>query len=193
MEYTREFERNLFSGRPAECFEYMKTNYGDQKEWGDPFAILLKVREEYLKTLDSLIIEGAPEFLEFISGLGVPVVCYGGLAEEKIVPEMKEYMHYFERYISINDIRPGMKEITKDIYGLEFNQNLFIDDVNKVAEVCKANNIPFIGIPADFPWSFQKQEMIDTKVKYILNSVKDIDRALIEKIDNEASVGRIWE
>ena len=72
-----------------------------------------------------------------MANLDVRLVYYGGLPEEKITDEFKQYKHYFEKYICTNDFRPGIKEIIKDFYGLEFNQVLFIDDVNTVAEVAK--------------------------------------------------------
>ena len=133
------------------------------------------------------------ELLELLATLDVRLVYYGGLPEDKITDDFKKYEHYFEQYICTNDFRPGIKEITKDFYRLEFHQVLFIDDVNTVAENARINNVPFIGIPSNFSWGFQRQDMITTKVKYLLNSAKEIDIELLGRIDYEASVGTIWE
>lgn len=191
--YTRELERNVFSRPRKEAAEYLIKTFNVKKSHGDLSKGFFEEREDYLRNHDYGVIEGVPEFLELISSLDVHMVCYGGLSEEDILDEFKKYMRYFERYICTNDFRPGIKEITKDIYGLEFNQVLFIDDVNTVAEVAKMYNVPFIGIPADFPWGFQRQDMISTGVKYILNSVKDINIELLERIDHEATIGSIWK
>jgi phosphoglycolate phosphatase-like HAD superfamily hydrolase len=191
-EYTRELERNVFSRPRNEAGKYMmkEFNIEDGRFLYDSF---FEEREKYLKEHHSGVIEGVPAFLEFASSLDVCLICYGGLAEELILEEFKQYMHYFERYVCTDSFRPGIKEIVKDIYQLDYNQALFIDDVNTFAEAAKANNVPFIGIPSSFPWGFQKQDMISTKVEYILNSVKEIDLVLLEKIDEEISAGTLWK
>lgn len=184
FEYTRDIERNVYSRPRNEGREYLIRNFNlDFKD------VFLAEREKYLQTHAHGISDGVPKFLKLISALDVRLVCYGGLGEEKLLDDFKQYKHYFEQYICTNNFRPGMKEITKDICGLEFNQVLFIDDVNSVAEHAKAHNIPFIGIPSG---CFQREEMISTEVKYMLDSVKDIDVELLRKIDYEASVGTIW-
>jgi phosphoglycolate phosphatase-like HAD superfamily hydrolase len=191
-EYTRELERNVFSRPRREVGEYLVRMFNSEVNAKTGGEMYFEERAKYIQEHGFGPIEGAPEFLELISSLGVRLVCYGGLSEEHICADFKKYMHYFDRYVCTNDFRPGLKEITKDIYGLEFNQALFIDDVNTVAEVAKANNIPFIGTPANFPWGFQRQDMIATGVKYLLDSVKEIDLGLLERIDNEAFAGTIW-
>ena len=191
-QYTREYERNVFSRPRKEGSGYARKKYNLNASDTDLISAYFKEREEYLKTHDHGVIEGVKDFMELVNSLDIRLVCYGGLSEHELFSGFKDYMHYFEQYICTNDFRPGIKEITRDIYGLEFNQVLFIDDVNTVAEVAKANNVPFIGIPANFAWGFQKQEMIDTGVRYILDSVRDIDRALLDRIDYEASIGTVW-
>ncbi|WP_024834399.1 HAD family hydrolase [Ruminiclostridium josui] len=191
-EYTRELERNVFSRKRADAGKYMMEvfNIDDGKYLYDSF---FGERERYLKEHDSGLIEGVPEFLEFLSSLDVQLVCYGGLSEDLILDDFKKYLNYFDRYVCTNDFRPGIKEITKDIYGLDYNQVLFIDDVNTFAEAAKADNVPFIGIPSKFPWGFQRQDMIRTGLKYILNSVKEIDLDLLQRIDEEISDGTLWK
>lgn len=191
VEYSRELERNVFSQSQKNAAAYLSNILGINSE-----AVTkgyFEEREKYINIYGCKINEGVPEFLELLNTLGVRLIYYGGLSEDKIIDDFKKYTHYFERYICTNDFRPGIKEITKDIYGLEFNQVLFMDDVNTVAEVAKMNNVPFIGIPSNFPWGFQRQDMIATKVKYLLNSVKEIDIKLLERIDDEASDGIIWK
>jgi len=192
-EYTREIERNIFSRPQKEGAQYWKKINNLDISETELNKGYFEAREKYLKTHGCGLIEGVPEFLELISSLDVRLISYGGLSEEHLADDYKKIKHYFERYVCTNDFRPGIKEITKDMYGLEYNQVLFIDDVNTVAEVAKINNVPFIGVPSNYPFGFQRQDMLATGVKYILNSVKDIDMELLEKIDHEASVGTIWE
>lgn len=192
-EYTRELERNLFSRPQKESLQYVvkRLNLSDEQAQV-LFQSYFIERDKYLKGNNSGVIEGVPELLEFLSSLDVKLICYGGLTEDLIIEEFKKYMHYFDQYICTNDFRPGIKEITKDIYKLNYNQVLFVDDVNTVAEVAKTNNVPFIGIPSDFPWGFQKEDMISTGVKYILKSVQEIDLVLLEKIDKEIALDNLW-
>lgn len=190
VDYTRELERNVFSRPQKEAADYLTFLFKKDRE--TIIKSYFEERDQYLKTYGCAVIEGVPDFLDRLSKLNVCLVYYGGLSEDKIADGFQKYKHYFERYICTNNFRPGIKEITKDIYRLDFHQVLFIDDVNTVAEVAKENNVPFIGIPSNFPWGFQRQDMINTKVKYLLNSVKEIDVELIERIDQEASIGTCW-
>lgn len=192
IKYTQEIERNIFSRPQKEAAKYAVSLFGNNINIDTLIKNYFEEREKYININGCHVNEGVPEFIELVSVLNVHLVYYGGLSEEKIVDEFKEYKRYFERYVCTNDFRPGIKEITKDIYGLEYNQVLFIDDVNFVAECAKANNVPFIGIPSHFPWGFQRQDMIKTKVKYLLNSIKEVNADLLERIDYEASVGIIW-
>ncbi|MEE4580525.1 hypothetical protein [Paenibacillus polymyxa] len=66
---------------------------------------------------------------------------------------------------------------------------LFIDDVNTVAEVARSLNVPFIGVPST---PFQYEDMNQTGVKYLLNSLKGIDAELLERIDLEAAEQAVW-
>jgi phosphoglycolate phosphatase-like HAD superfamily hydrolase len=191
LPYTRELERNIFSRPQMEAAAYLSKILGQ-----DSRTLLhgyFAEREKYLKIHGCNVNDGIPELLELLKNLDVRLVYYGGLPEDKIVDNIKDCKPYFEQYICTNNFRPGIKEITKDIYGLEFHQVLFIDDVNTVAESAKNYNVPFIGIPSHFPWGYQREDMVATEVKYLLNSVKEIDADLLAKIDYEASVGTVWE
>lgn len=191
LAYTREIERNIFSRPQMEAAGYLSKMIG--QDCNTLIKGYFEEREKYIAIHGCNINDGIPELLNLFSTLNVRLVYYGGLPEENIVDSFKNYKLYFDKYICTNDFRPGIREITKDFYGLDFHQVLFIDDVNTVAEVAKAYNTPFIGIPSNHPWGYQRQDMIKTNVKYLLNSVKEITRELLEKIDYEASIGTIWK
>lgn len=190
-EYTRELERNVFSRPRHEGRDYIfKTFNITEKDIPHGF---FEERKKYIQAHGCGLIEGVPEFLELLHSLEVKLICYGGLTEELTPGEFKNYLHYFDQYICTNDFRPGIREITKNFYDLEYNQVLFIDDVNTVAEAAKSLNVPFIGIPAGFSWGFQREDMIKTGVKYLLHSIRDIDSELLDQIDREAAAGTIWD
>lgn len=191
LEYTREMERNMLSQRREEAVMYMFKQLNVEGTPEEGLQYFQAARANYLQSNQDShgVIAGVFDFLDLVTSLGVKLVCYGGLAESNVTSKFDPCKKYFERYVCTNDFRPGLKEITKDIYGLEFSQVLFIDDVNTVAEVAKELNIPFIGVPCT---EFQREDMIATGVKYMVNSVKEIDRDLLEKIDADARQGTVW-
>ncbi|EJA6846935.1 hypothetical protein QQO53_02705 [Clostridioides difficile] len=194
QDYTREVERNMFSQTREEAMKYVmvKLGIGNPEEAKKIYNMYFEERDNYLKEHSSILINGLEAFLERLSNLNVVLICYGGLEEEQIVDEFIPYMKYFDRYVCTNNFRPGIKEITKDIYNLEYSQVLFIDDVNKVAETAKSLNTPFIGVPSKESWSYQKQDMIKTGVKYLVESINEIDASMLEKIDFDAEHGKVW-
>jgi phosphoglycolate phosphatase-like HAD superfamily hydrolase len=191
IKYTGILERNIFSRPQKEAANYIGKSIGKSAE--ELIHSYFEERDKYIRIHGCNVNEGVPELLELLANLNIRLVYYGGLSEDKITSNINKYKCYFERYICTNNFRPGIKEITKDMYGLEYSQILFIDDVNFVAEVAKMNNVPFIGIPSNFPWGFQKQDMIKTNVKYLLNSIREINLELLERIDFESFMGTIWK
>lgn len=199
-EYTRELERNTFSRNREEVANYLrktlakyeKTEEERNMSNEDRIKYYFKVREKFMKENPTGVKPGVPEFLEFLKGVGPRMICYGGLPASHMEKELGELSPFFETYVCTNDFRPGVREIIQDIYKLQFNEVLFIDDVNFVAQHAKSYGVPFIGIPSSEPWSWQRREMEDTGVKYILESVSQIDRDLLERIDAEAAAGTIW-
>lgn len=189
LEYTREMERNVFSRPRSDAVAYLKQLFQVSASEADSLKSFFKERDNYVNNHYSGIIEGATELLTFLSTLDVRLVSYGGLPEEQLLSDFKFCKPYFETYICTNDFRPGIKEITQDIYGLEYHEVLFIDDVNTVAEVAKSLNTPFIGVPST---PFQHEDMKETGVKYLLNSIKDINIELLRKIDSEAAEHAVW-
>lgn len=194
QEYSQEVERNMFSITRSEAMKFVMKKLGitSQEEAKRIYDIYFEERDKYLLEHSSILVNGLKEFLEMLSELDIKLVCYGGLDEEQIVEEFRSFLKYFDRYICTNDFRPGIKEITKDIYGLDYNQVLFIDDVNTVAEKAKELNVPFIGIPSIEDWSHQKEDMIKTGVKYLVKSIRDIDLKLLNSLDEEVAVDKIW-
>ncbi|MGW8444266.1 HAD family hydrolase [Paenibacillus sp. S33] len=189
MPYTREIERNVFSRQRSEAVAYLKQLFRVSSSEADSLRDFFGERDNYMANHDSGLIDGALAFLNLLSTQNVRLVCYGGLAEEKLLSHFKYCKPFFETYICTNDFRPGIKEITRDIYGLEYHEVLFIDNVNTVAEVAKSLNAPFIGVPST---PFQYEDMKQTGVKYLLNSLKGIDAELLERIDLEAAEQAVW-
>lgn len=191
VEYTSELENNTFSKNREEAADYL-LNYlmlPEETSIKDFLSEYFEERKYFVNRDGNPIIPGVLDFLELMKSLEVKLVCYGGLEEDLIDLRFKPYLKYFDKYICTNSFRPGLKEIT-ELYGLRFSEVLFIDDVSQVAEEAKRYFIPFIGIPANHSWGFQKKEMKKIGVKYLVSSVKEITKEYLEKVDSD---NVIWE
>lgn len=190
VDYTAELENNTFSQRRDDAAAYLKRYLGFPEETTTKEIIdeYFKERKKFMQEDENPIISGVPEFLEMLKSLNVKLVCYGGLEEKMIDLRFRPYFKYFDQYICTNSFRPGLKEITKEIYGLDFSEVLFIDDVNRVAEEAKKYQIPFIGVPPQHTWGFQEKEMKNTGVKYLVKSVKEITKDYLGKIDLDKAI-----
>lgn len=148
---------------------------------------------KYIKINPIEIVPGAEDFLKLLQGFNIKVTSYGGRTKEyvfdKYMPSLKKYFDRDKPYIDTNSIRPGIVEITKDIFKLNFDEVLFIDDINRMAEVAKFYKTGFIGTPVT---NFQKEQMQETGVKYIIPAVKGITADMLMNIDWELASGGHW-
>lgn len=148
---------------------------------------------EYIKSHPISVVPGAQQLLETLNQYNVKVTSYGGRTKEYIfdryMPSLKDYFDKDNPYIDTNTIRPGVKEITKDIYGLDFNEVLFIDDINRMAEVAKYFRTGFIGTPVTH---FQQQQMSETGVKFIVSSVREITSEMLLHVDMAMNSDTHW-
>lgn len=198
IDYTRELERNTFSRPRAEVVAYIRKVVGEglseqdqAKSTQESLDSYFQYRAEYLRNHPSGMRPEVPAFLDLLATLDVKLVCYGGLAEQHMREGLGDYAARFEPYVCTNDFRPGIREIL-DMYRIAPEQALFIDDVNFVAEHARALGVPFIGVPSLDAWSWQKHDMQETGVRHLVESVSQIDRALLLTIDREAAGGRFW-
>jgi len=199
IDYTRELEHNTFSRSRAEVVEYLRRKIGEQmseteRKQSDEESITsyFHYRDEYMCDHPHGMKPEVPAFLDLLTSLGVTVICYGGLDEDYMRRALGEQAARFATYICTNEFRPGVREIVRDFYKLAPHQALFIDDVNFVAEHAKALGTPFIGVPSDEPWSWQKRDMEETGVRRIVDSVSRIDLALLQEIDAAAAHRGGW-
>lgn len=163
------------------------------KETIDAF---FEVREAYLADHPVQLTDGVAELLATLHATGAQVVSYGGRDKSYTYDKyLNQFAEYFDgpQYINVNDFRPGMKEIVRDVFDFGFDEVLFIDDINRVAEVTKALGAGFLGVPASMPHNFQREEMQETGVSYLVDSIGKIDRGLLEEVDEAMREGRMWQ
>jgi beta-phosphoglucomutase-like phosphatase (HAD superfamily) len=184
--YTRELERNVFSRNQQSAAHYVSQQLGLTLS---PSAIIeeyFRLRDLYLQDHEGGLIPGALNFLQRMTALSVPMICYGGLEESRIHPDYALCRPYFSRYVCTNDFRPGLREIVRDHAHLDYSQVLFIDDVNTVAEEAKQLGCPFIGVPSRHEWGWQYQDMQLTGVRFLVDGVRDISPAMLQQLDLDA-------
>ena len=93
----------------------------------------------------------------------------------------------------MNPFRPGVKEIVTDIFGYRFDEVLFVDDINRVAETTKAFGAGFIGVPASMLHNHQRAQMTATGVRYQLDKIDAIDIPLLCEVDRHLAAGTLWD
>lgn len=194
--YTKEIERSVWGSPQVTAGHNLalacKLPYSGEKVIEEFF----KTREKYLKENPVEVKPNIEPVLKMLNSTGAKVTCYGGRNKEYSFDKFLDaYASYFDTkkpYIDINAFRPGVSEITKDIFNVEFDEVVFIDDINRVAEVCKALNAGFIGVPANMPHNFQVQEMKETEAKFIVNDFSKITSELIQEVDNALLTKEVW-
>lgn len=192
--YTVESERSIFSQPQHLAFRRLAAEVGWCATVEEVREAYFEERAQYLRTHPVVLSGGAVELLERLRAVGLMTVCYGGLEKAHFDRFLGEHAALFDGpgYICTNDFRPGIHEITAEVFGLRYDQALFVDDVARVAEVAKSLGVPFIGHPSSFRHSFQAQLMREAGVRHLVRSLRAIDEDLLRAVDAQAAVGAVW-
>ncbi|HEY3259077.1 MAG TPA: HAD family hydrolase [Pseudonocardiaceae bacterium] len=196
-EYTAAVERGVWGSPQLAAGQNMALACRLPWSAKETIAAFFRERDEYLETHPVDVTPGAAELLATLREVGVRVTCYGGRNREytfdKYLGHLADYFDPEVPYVDVNDFRPGSKEIARDIFGYRYDEVLFVDDINRVAEVTKALGAGFIGVPASMPHNFQRAEMAQTGVRYMVEDIRQIDVPLLEKVDDELAAGTLWQ
>jgi beta-phosphoglucomutase-like phosphatase (HAD superfamily) len=189
VEYTREFELEFFAVKPRDVVA---------REWVERFNLTMspaqvlawffEEKKKHLASIPDVRAEGLDPFLSLLESAGLRLFSYGGLPESWFRSQAGGFAHRFERYVSTDAFRPGMKEITFDICRCRPEEILFVDDIVAVARECRRMGLPFIGIPST---QFQREAMEEAGVRHMMKSICDIDRALLDAVDAAAAAGTV--
>ncbi|MFI7316752.1 HAD family hydrolase [Streptomyces venezuelae] len=195
-QYTAAVERGVWGSPQLAAGQNMALACKLPWSAKETIAAFFEEREEYLKEHPVRMTEGAGQLLATLREAGVRTVCYGGRNREytfdTYLGHLAEYFDAEIPYVDVNDFRPGTKEIVRDIFGYDFDEVLFVDDINRVAEVTKVLGAGFLGVPASMPHNFQRAEMEATGVRYTVDDIREIDLELLQKIDQELAAGTLW-
>lgn len=192
--YTAEVERCVFSQPQQVASAYLAGVVGVPMTPQEALEAYFVERDEYLREDPVRLLDGAVDLVRRLRALGLSTICYGGLGKEHFDRLLGEWAHLFDGpgYVCTDDFRPGIREITTEVFGLGYDQVVFIDDVARVAEGAKELGVPFIGHPSAFQHSHQRQLMRETGVRHLVDSLHAIDETLLRTVDAEAAAGSIW-
>ncbi|WP_156727231.1 HAD family phosphatase [Streptomyces apocyni] len=192
--YDAAVEREIFSQPQRVACRALGAAAGLDLTEDEILAAYFAERDAYLADEPIRVLDGAVELLHRLRSLGLWTVCYGGLDKTHFDRHAGELAELFDgpRYVCTNDFRPGVAEITTEVFSLHFDQVVFIDDVARVAETAKELDVPFIGHPSDFAHGFQRQLMREAGVRHLVDSLAGIDEHLLRTVDREAATGTAW-
>ncbi|MET9089952.1 HAD family phosphatase [Streptomyces sp. NPDC004237] len=193
--YSRELEQRLFSQSRLAAARVLLEETGAGVSEREAIADYFAERERYLRTHPVHTLDGAEELVHRLRALGLDVVCYGGLDEDHFRRHLGAWEQLFTapRYICTDAVRPGIREIVEDHFGLDYHQVLFIDDVARFAGHAKELDVPFVGHPSTFEHGFQPELMRELGVRHLVGGLAEIDEQLLRTVDREAGLGTVWQ
>ncbi|MFH8239169.1 HAD family phosphatase [Streptomyces sp. G6] len=186
--YTQAVEQSVFSRSPGTAARALARAAGVAMEPDEVLRAYFAAREEYLAGHPVRQLPGGRGLLVRLRALGLETVCYGGLGRDHFLRHLGDCADLFSAgYVCTADVRPGLREITTDTFGLRFDQVLFIDDVAEVAAEAGRLGTAFIGYPGDFAHGFQRRLMAASGVRHLVDRLEDIDEALLQHIDAQSA------
>ncbi|WP_367044690.1 HAD family phosphatase [Streptomyces sp. Je 1-332] len=192
--YSADLERRIFSQPQQVAGERLAEAVTTPMTGDQALRSYFAERSAYVRSSPVHLLDGAVELLERLRRLGLHTICYGGLDRSHFDQFLEGHQHLFDgpEYVCTNDFRPGIREISTEVFGLRLDQVLFIDDVARVAETARALDVAFIGHPSTFEHSYQRQLMHEAGVRHLVASLHAIDEPLLRSVDAEAAAGTIW-
>ncbi|MEU8698987.1 HAD family phosphatase [Streptomyces sp. NPDC048680] len=153
-----------------------------------------ELREAYIEDHPVRLLDGVEDLLLRLRSLGVSTVCYGGLSRPHFDRHLGRFAELFDgpKYVCTNDFRPGVREITTHVFGLAFDEVVFVDDVARVAQEAQELGAAFVGHPSDFAHGFQRSLMRALGVRHLVSSLDAITHDLLHTIDSESVSRTSW-
>lgn len=196
VEYTAELERHVWGSPQLAAGQYLALTCGLPYSANDVMVDFFAERDRYLAQHPVQVAPGAEALLRTLRSANVRVTSYGGrdrsYSFDRFLGHLAPYFDPATPYVDVNPFRPGVREIVTDVFGYSFDETLFIDDINRVAEVTKAFGAGFVGVPASMPHNFQRAEMAKTGVRYTVSAINSIDLELLRAVDRHLAAGTLW-
>ncbi|NEB13014.1 HAD family phosphatase [Streptomyces coelicoflavus] len=192
--YTAELERSVFSQPQHIAGRLLAAAVGGGMTGEAALAAYFEERAAYVERHPVTITPGMHDLLLRLRRAGLRTVCYGGLAKGHFDRHLGRYADLFDGpgYVCTNDIRPGFREITEDVFRIRPEQALFVDDVARTADAARELGTAFVGHPSTFVHSHQRALMREAGVRHVIDSLDALDDDLLHRIDREAGSGSFW-
>ncbi|MEU0102706.1 HAD family phosphatase [Streptomyces sp. NPDC006267] len=192
--YSAELERSVFSQPQHIAGRLLAAAAGGGMTGEEALSAYFEERAAHIARHPVTVTPGALGLLQRLRAAGLRTVCYGGLGKEHFDRHLGHYADLFDGpgYVCTNDFRPGLKEITKDVFRLRPGQALFVDDVARVADAAREFGAAFVGHPSDFVHSHQRELMREAGVRHLISGLDALDDALLHGIDREMGSGTFW-
>lgn len=193
-EYSSELENSILSRSANHATAYLIDTLNLSLSTSEAMALYSSARQDYIRTHEIRARACLEPFLVMLKASGYRVVAYGGADRDYFLSQAAGFREFFddEGYIQTRDIRPGVKEIVKDLYSMEFREALFIDETVAVARAAKEHDVPFIGMHSGHAFSFQEQGMRELGVRFFVESLCEIDRSYMDTVERAACAGQFW-
>lgn len=195
--YDDAAERRIVGLRDVVVAELIADLCGLDQPAAETLAAIYAEREHYLREHPIKLAEGAEEFLLSLRKLGVRAVAYGGRTREHTFDHhlgpLVEFLDPEVPYVSINDHRPGVDWIVREVIGCEFDEAVFIDDVSRVGMAARDLGAGFIGFPSSDAHRRQRRFMAEAGVRHFAGSLGEITPELLARIDEELATSTHWE
>jgi beta-phosphoglucomutase-like phosphatase (HAD superfamily) len=182
--YSAAVEKNVFSQPQKKAAQFLRDYLNTEMTPQEILDYYFKERDLFINENPdkSRLMDGIEEFLALLRSYNARMVCYGGLDKKYFLAITGRYAKHFEDYICTNLFRPGIKEIVNDYLKMNYHEVLFFDDVNSVGVEAKKLGVPFIGVPSQESYGFQKADMKSSGIEYVVDTIKDIDAHLLERV-----------
>ncbi|MEW2070001.1 HAD family phosphatase [Streptomyces sp. NPDC007346] len=192
--YTAELERSIFSQPQHIAGRLLAAAVGGGMTGEEALAAYFEERAAHVDRHPVRITPGTRQLLHRLRSAGLHTVCYGGLGKEHFDHHLGRYADLFDGpgYVCTNDIRPGLREITEDVFQLRPDQALFVDDVARVAGTARELGAAFVGHPSTFAHSHQRDLMREAGVRHVIDRLDALDDGLLRRIDREMSSDTFW-
>ncbi|GAB1691228.1 hypothetical protein [Krasilnikovia sp. M28-CT-15] len=194
--YDAQAERDIIGLRDVVVAERVAQLCGLDQPVTDTLAALWAERERYLRERPIKVADGVPEFLRSLRRLDLRVVCYGGRTRQHTfdtyLGSLVDLLDPAHPYVSVNDHRPGVEWIVRDVVGCDFDQAVFIDDVSRVAEAARSHGAGFIGFPSGAAHARQRRFMTEGGVRHLIGSLEEVTPRLLARIDAELAAATHW-
>ncbi|MEV4509919.1 hypothetical protein AB0K00_13275 [Dactylosporangium sp. NPDC049525] len=194
--YDERAERDIVGLRDMVVAERVARLCGLDQPVADTLDGLWAQRRQYVQEHPIRVSDGAAGLLTWLRGCGVRVVCYGGRTREHtfdgLLGHLTGLLDREHPYISVNEHRPGVEWIVRDVIGCGFDEAVFVDDVSRVADAARACGTGFIGVPSSPAHRRQRRFMAAGGVRHIVGSLGEITPELLARVDDELATSRHW-